>query len=658
MSFLEPLLLVGLPLAALPILIHLINQRRFQTIDWGAMRFLLEANRMSRGFARIRRWLILACRTLAVAALVFVISRPLASGWLGIAGGNAADTTIVLLDRSPSMQQRQTSSAASKLETGLTQLIGALELTDSKRWVLIDSATATPREFDSPAALGKATTTTPVSASAHLPTLLQAAHDYISENRIGQTEVWILSDLRDNDWDAGNSRWQSLRDSFLQFKQGVRFHLLAYPESPTTNVGIRLTDVRRQRTNDGATLLLSLQFTSNSEGKTKLPVRFDIQGVSTEHEVEWEGPEFELRDFALPIADDLEQGWGRVSVPADAYPADDEFYFVFADAVPRQTLLVAEDGDAPRALQLAAAISPDPEFTNSVQVQSPAKLATTPWEELSLVLWQAPLPTGATASQLDQYVATGGQVIFLPPGRPNEADYRGARWTDWQETDGAVSVENWRSDQDLLARTKSGAALPVGELQIHRFCGLEGELTKLAWLGNEALLLARQPTTRGGVYFLATEVAPSSSSLATDGVVLYAVVQRALAAGAAERGTTRNAIAGQVAGEIDTDWKQIAGNQQALSTEYALVGGVYGEDERLVAVNRGAAEDTAEVLEDERINGLFNGLSFDMATSRAGDFAAIAREIWRVFLVLMLIALCAESLLCIPKAASPKGVLP
>ena len=62
MSFLQPWLLVALPLAALPVIIHLINQRRFQTIDWGAMMFLLEANRMSRGYARLRQWLILLIR--------------------------------------------------------------------------------------------------------------------------------------------------------------------------------------------------------------------------------------------------------------------------------------------------------------------------------------------------------------------------------------------------------------------------------------------------------------------------------------------------------------------------------------------------------------------------------------------------------------------
>ena len=106
MSFLQPWLLLALPLALLPVIIHLINQRRFQTVRWGAMMFLLTANRMARGFARIRQWLIMAARILAIAGLVFAVSRPLASGWLGLAAGGRADTTIIVLDRSPSMQQR------------------------------------------------------------------------------------------------------------------------------------------------------------------------------------------------------------------------------------------------------------------------------------------------------------------------------------------------------------------------------------------------------------------------------------------------------------------------------------------------------------------------------------------------------------------------
>ena len=70
MSFYAPLLLLGLPLITLPILIHLINRQRHRTIAWGAMMFLLDAKRMTRGMAKLRHWLIMAMRVLAIAGLI------------------------------------------------------------------------------------------------------------------------------------------------------------------------------------------------------------------------------------------------------------------------------------------------------------------------------------------------------------------------------------------------------------------------------------------------------------------------------------------------------------------------------------------------------------------------------------------------------------
>ncbi len=55
MSFLQPSMLWAIPLIALPIIIHLLNQWRYQTKRWGAMMFLLAANRMNRGYARLRQ---------------------------------------------------------------------------------------------------------------------------------------------------------------------------------------------------------------------------------------------------------------------------------------------------------------------------------------------------------------------------------------------------------------------------------------------------------------------------------------------------------------------------------------------------------------------------------------------------------------------------
>src|SRR2546421_13128369 len=149
MTFLQPILLAALPLVALPIIIHLINQWRYQTIRWAAMMFLLAANKMSRGYARLRQWLIMAFRMLAIAGLIFAVSRPLAGGWLGLTAGGRADTTIILLDRSPSLQQSSAGAGGSKLETGRRQLARTLKTLGSARWVLISGAADTPPETDS-----------------------------------------------------------------------------------------------------------------------------------------------------------------------------------------------------------------------------------------------------------------------------------------------------------------------------------------------------------------------------------------------------------------------------------------------------------------------------------------------------------------------------
>ena len=67
MSFLNsPLLLYGWPLIFLPIVIHLINRQRHRTVPWGAMMFLLDAKRLQRSMAKLRYWLIMAMRMLAI----------------------------------------------------------------------------------------------------------------------------------------------------------------------------------------------------------------------------------------------------------------------------------------------------------------------------------------------------------------------------------------------------------------------------------------------------------------------------------------------------------------------------------------------------------------------------------------------------------------
>ena len=361
------------------------------------------------------------------------------------------------------------------------------------------------------------------------------------------------------------------------------------------------------------------------------------------------GAQSELKDHRIPLGRGPERGWGKVSIPADANPADNAFFFAFDRPAERRAVIVAEDAEAAKPLQLAASIAPDPEQRCAAEVVAPDALASVEWEKVAVLLWQAPLPEGDAAKPIRSFIERGGRAIFFPPRSPAQGELFGVKWTTWDEPKAEVAVESWRSDEDVLAKTLSGAALPVGKLQVKKWCGLSGEVTPLATLKGGAALLVRATTERGGAYFCATTPATADSSLARDGVVLYVLVQRALAAGAEVLSNTRQLVAGDPAGEDPARWKRVAGAEGVLSTDFSLQPGVYASGDRLLAVNRSSAEDSAPALADARVAELFKGLDFARVDDKAGNFASLTQEIWRPFLIAMMAALVVEAGLCLPK---------
>jgi hypothetical protein len=166
-------------------------------------------------------------------------------------------------------------------------------------------------------------------------------------------------------------------------------------------------------------------------------------------------------------------------------------------------------------------------------------------------------------------------------------------------------------------------------------------------------LLARVTTSRGGAYFCATTPAVGDSTLATNGVVLYVLVQRAMAGGAVVLEGTRQLSAGETPPDDPGAWQRLAGADEAVSTDHHLHGGVYASGDRLVAVNRPASEDLAPVLADARVAGLFRGLDFARVDDRAGSVGSLVQEVWRLFLAAMMVALVVEAALCLPKLPRP-----
>ena len=100
--FLNTLLLYGTALGSVPILIHLLNKRRFTPIQWAAMEFLLQAIQKNARRLQLRDIIMMIIRTLAVVFLALALARPAVSA-RGIPGGGSKTAAIILLDNSMSM---------------------------------------------------------------------------------------------------------------------------------------------------------------------------------------------------------------------------------------------------------------------------------------------------------------------------------------------------------------------------------------------------------------------------------------------------------------------------------------------------------------------------------------------------------------------------
>ncbi|MGE3818399.1 MAG: VWA domain-containing protein, partial [Isosphaeraceae bacterium] len=97
-------LIYGLAAASLPIIIHLLNRRRYREVPWAAMRFLLAAVRKNSRRVKVEQWLLLAIRTLVVILVVTAMAKPFLES-LGAVPVLAGQRThhVLVLDGSLSM---------------------------------------------------------------------------------------------------------------------------------------------------------------------------------------------------------------------------------------------------------------------------------------------------------------------------------------------------------------------------------------------------------------------------------------------------------------------------------------------------------------------------------------------------------------------------
>ena len=671
MSFLSPWVLWGLPLVALPILIHLIHKRRQQIVEWGAMQFLFEGANLSRGMQKLRHFLLLLLRTLAVAGLIFGLGRPLAGGWVGKLGGGQPDTVLILLDRSASMSEQVAGGSKAKWEAGVEQIVSALESVQPGSLLLIDSVSMQATAVESVEELAELPVVTGVDSQSDIPGMFELAADHLVANQTGRSEIWICSDGQLGDWQPEDGRWQAIEGKLQGLPAGVRVNALHFSAAVPDNLGVRVLGAELVTEGAGAEegleLSLDLLVRGAHRGREGVSVAIEVDGARSSVALEGEGPEWRLQGHRFPLARDNPSGdgptgFGTVGLSPDGRASDNLFYFVFGGEKPPEIVIVSERSEVGQILAVAAESFGDPSQKRVVRSLELEGAIGMDLSSASLLLWEGPLPKGDVALRIGAFLEEGGQVVFMAPDVPDGGEFMGCSWGQRIERSGAGTAEVghpgslgfWRKAEGFFRNGDDGTPLDLSDLRILRSTEILGEVTFLAGFEDGQGFLARAPVERGGVSFLASSPALVDSNMAVQGLALVALVQRAFEQATEGQQSRSQQDAGQYRGRrSDVEWIAES-NPEGLISERFDRAGVLRDSRGLVALNRPHDEDTQGMLSPDKWTELMPGIPMDLMEGEASG-GGLIEEIWKLFLGLLAAALILEALVCLPETTVVKS---
>lgn len=445
LAFLNPLLLVALPLCAIPIVIHLLNRRRFRQVPWAAMEYLLAAMKRNRKRLRMEQWLVLLLRTLAVLLLVALVSRPQLSG--GALLGSRTHH-VVVLDDSASMTQR---SGSTRLFEHAQDRVRALvdDLASRRSGDLLSIVrTSRPLQPDlweqrvGPD-IGRRTATmlkewSVGDGAPDLGAVLQATLRRVRETKeTARTEYYVVGDRRAQDWATDDDKPKPALLAALS-SMGEQEHVTVLAvggQQPNLAVvDVKLVD-RLAVAAVPVTMAVVVQ-NFGLDPTTPTSVAVEVDGKSR---VVRPVPALLPGERAtLPIEHTFHQaGYHRVEAVLEAtetYPLDDRRTLAL-DVRDRSRVLLVDgqpDEDQGETYYLQAAME-IAETGIETQVVTDTALDGTdlaPFDFVWLCNVQAPPP--ATAQRIEQFVAAGGGLAIACGNQVDAQRYDELWWRDGQ----------------------------------------------------------------------------------------------------------------------------------------------------------------------------------------------------------------------------------
>jgi aerotolerance regulator-like protein len=314
-TFLHPLVLLGLAAAAIPALLHLFERRTPPEAEFPPLRYLSEAERQSARRLRLQHLLLLSLRTALIGLVVLAAARPVVP--VRARGSHEPTAVVVILDNSLSSGAVLDGRPVLDRLRAVARESFAAAAAGDRLWLLLADGVA--RRGSGPALVAAVDSVTASPQRLDLTEALGLATRIVDAEPVTAREVHVVSDLQRTALGSGR----------VAVPPGVRVLVLAPAAAPPLNRGIG-----QVRVADGTVSVPLTGTPGASPGAVTVRLRGRIVGRAIAAPPS---------GVSLPLPP-LGPGWwvGEAILDPDELRADDRRLFVWHVA-PRTRVATAPD---------------------------------------------------------------------------------------------------------------------------------------------------------------------------------------------------------------------------------------------------------------------------------------------------------------------------
>jgi hypothetical protein len=237
MTFLNPAILFGLIAAAIPIILHFLNLRKLNKIEFSTLSFLKELQKTKIRRIKIKQWLLLLLRIAIILLLVAAFARPTIKIFTFGNSSVAKTTAVIIVDNTFSMSVvTEKGSYLNQAKQLAKSLLNNFHEGDEIVVIPLGNFNHDIRPTSNFAVIKKEIDDLPVTLiSRTLNDAVVASAQILAESKNFNKEIFILTDLQKGRIYNSESELSNLAGSL---NKSVRMFVINFHEKDASNLGI------------------------------------------------------------------------------------------------------------------------------------------------------------------------------------------------------------------------------------------------------------------------------------------------------------------------------------------------------------------------------------------------------------------------------------